>query len=602
MKKIFTFFVLALSSTSLIAQTSGGPDVYGYEWRNSNDGAGPTYNWIDITATGTQVAGLTDDNAVGMIPMGMDFHYYWSDYNEIKIGSNGWLSFENVSNIAACFPATPTAGGAGDNILAPFMSDLYFGGTATGEVWYYHDIVNEEFIISYVNMPWWQAAAPGFIGSNTFQVILAAQDSSITFQYETMDPTGLAAGCLNNIEIGMENITGQVGLEVYNNLIPASNLAVKFYYPQVVTFQVPDATPAWTQNLQDEASIEIAGIPFILSSNISNVGNTDITTSLDASLVIQNLAFNTVHSENVTLTDLIVGTDQQLDFSVPGLAPGQYYVIVDVSNGDDVNPSNNTSTTELEVVDNTAAPVIVTYSTQGAPVGSLNWDGTSEDGGSIRIELPYHPMTLESVDIFVMAQFVAGETADYTVEIAADDGLDGAPGTILASEVMAAGSYVIDDWVNTLLSTPLNIASGGIHVIWKSIDSVSLATEIDGPISNRTYELVGGNWAKYRSASFEDFMINANFAAFSGAGISEQEELSVSIYPNPNNGVFTIVSDQVSENILYTITNLNGEIVLRNETLQGSTISIDLSKEGKGMYFVQLSTDKAITTKRIVVQ
>ena len=601
MKKIFTFFVLALSSTSLIAQTSGGPDVYGYEWRNSNDGAGPTYNWIDITTMGTQVAGLTDDNAVGMIPMGMDFHY-WSDYNEIKIGSNGWLSFENVSNIAACFPATPTAGGAGDNILAPFMSDLYFGGTATGEVWYYHDVVNEEFIVSYVNMPWWQAAAPGFIGSNTFQVILAAQDSSITFQYEAMDPTGLATACLNNIEIGMENITGQVGLEVYNNLIPASNHAVKFYYPQVVTFQVPDATPAWTQTLQDEASVEIAAVPFTLSSNISNVGNTDITTSLAVSLSIQDLAFSVVHSDNVTLTDLIVGADQQLDFSIPGLAAGQYYVYIDVSNGDDVNPSNNISTTELEVVDNTSAPVIITYATQAAPAGGgLNWGGTSDDGGSIRIELPYHPMTLESVDMFVMAQFV-GETADYTVEIAADDGLDGAPGTILATEFMSAGSYVIDDWVNTPLSTPLNIASGGIHVIWKTIDSVSLATETTGPISNRTYELVGGNWAKYRDASITDFLINANFSAFSGAGISEQEELSVSIYPNPNNGVFTIVADQVSENITYTITNLSGEIILSNKILIGTTSSVDLSKEAKGVYFVTLTTDKAITTKRIVVQ
>ena len=78
MKKIFTLFVLAVASTSLIAQTSGGPDAYGYEWRNSNDGAGPTYNWIDITTMGTQVSGLTDDNSVGMVDMNMNFHYYWS--------------------------------------------------------------------------------------------------------------------------------------------------------------------------------------------------------------------------------------------------------------------------------------------------------------------------------------------------------------------------------------------------------------------------------------------------------------------------------------------------------------------------------------------
>lgn len=602
MKKIFTLMVLAMSSTCLIAQTSGGPDAYGYEWRNSDDASGPTYSWIDITTMGTQVTGLTDDNSVGMIPMGMDFHYYWSDYNEIKIGSNGWLSFANVGNIAACFPATPTAGGSGDNILAPFMSDLYFGGTATGEVWYYHDAVNEEFIISYVNMPWWQAAAPSYIGSNTFQVILAAQDSSITFQYESMDPTGLATACLNNIEIGMENITGNVGLEVYNNVLPASNLAVKFYYPQVVTFQVPDATPSWTQTLQDEAAIEIAAVPFDISTNISNVGNTDITTNVDVSIELQDILGTTVHTDNTSLTQLLVGSDQQIDFTVPGLSPGQYFVIVDVSNGDDVNPGNNSSITEIEIVDNTNTPVVMTYATQDPPTGALSWDGLSDDGGSIRIIPPSYPVTLLSVDMYVMAQFVPGETADYTVRIAADDGIDGTPGTILATEQMAAGSYVIDDWVNTPLTTPLDITSGGIHVIWTSVDSVNLGTEMAGPISRRTYENVGGNWANYRDNTTQDFLINANFAWFSGAGIEEQNELNVSIYPNPNNGVFTIDAADLSENISCTITNLRGEIILQNEIINGTKVDIDLSNESKGMYMIHLITDSAVKTERIVVQ
>ena len=603
MKKVFTLFVLALSSTSLIAQTSGGPDVYGYEWRNSNDGAGPTYNWIDITTMGTQVSGLTDDNSVGMVDMNMDFHYYWSDYNQIKIGSNGWLSFENIGNIASCFPAVPTSGGAGDNILAPFMTDLLFGGAAPSEVWYYHDVANEEFIVSYIAAPWWQTAAPGYVGSNTFQVILAAQDSSITFQYETMDATILGGTpCVNNLEIGIENITGNVGLEVYNNIVPASNLAVKFYYPQVITFQVPDATPSWTQSLQNEASIKIADLPFILSTNISNEGNTDITTSVDVAIEIQDMGLNVVHADNVALNDLLVGVDQQVDFSAPALGAGQYYVVITVTNSEDINPLNNVSTTELELVDNTANPVVMTYATQDVPTGALLWDGVTDDGGSIHIIPPYYPVTLESVDMFIMGAINQGETADYTVEIAADDGANNTPGTILASEAMAAGTYTSDAWVNTALTTPLDITSGGIHVIWKAIDSVSLGTETAGPISNRTYELVSGSWANYRSAAIEDFLINANFAPFSGAGIGEEEELSISIYPNPNNGIFTIVADQVSENITYTITNLSGEMVLSNQILNGTTTSVNLSKEARGVYFVTLSTDKAITTKRIVVQ
>src|SRR3989338_9637615 len=85
------------------AQTSGGPDAYGYMWYNSNDPQGPSYSWVDITTTGTQITGLGDDNSVPFINMSQPFHYYWSDYTQLKVGSNGWFAFDNVSNIASCF-------------------------------------------------------------------------------------------------------------------------------------------------------------------------------------------------------------------------------------------------------------------------------------------------------------------------------------------------------------------------------------------------------------------------------------------------------------------------------------------------------------------
>ena len=125
MRNTFTFFVLVVAAlfafTPAQAQTAGGPDLFGYEWRDSNDPNGPAYSWIDITSNpnAVQISGITDDNSVGPFPMGFDFRYYWIDVNEFKFGSNGWIGLGaqgNIGNIAHCFPIIPSQGGAGETV------------------------------------------------------------------------------------------------------------------------------------------------------------------------------------------------------------------------------------------------------------------------------------------------------------------------------------------------------------------------------------------------------------------------------------------------------------------------------------------------------
>jgi hypothetical protein len=78
----------------------------------------------------------------------------------------------------------------------------------------------------------------------------------------------------------------------------------------------------------------------------------------------------------------------------------------------------------------------------------------------------------------------------------------------------------------------------------------------------------------------------------------------ISIFPNPNSGIFNLYLDEkISENAIVTITDISGKtiLVLKNEQLS-NTNSIDLSKESKGIYFVNLVSDEQVMVKKIIVQ
>jgi Secretion system C-terminal sorting domain len=85
--------------------------------------------------------------------------------------------------------------------------------------------------------------------------------------------------------------------------------------------------------------------------------------------------------------------------------------------------------------------------------------------------------------------------------------------------------------------------------------------------------------------------------------VNENIEVNgLSIYPNPSAGLLTIRSNKHKlENI--NVYNLLGELVNSQQRIGSNAISIDLSQEAKGIYFIRTEDEyKNISTKKIVVQ
>ena len=522
MKK-FLLLGLALISLQVHAQLgAGGPDAYGYTWKDSNEPGGPTFAWYNITTIGTQVTGLSDDNVVGPFGFVSGFQYYWYNPEQVWIGSNGYLSF-NGANIASPFPTIPSTV-APQDFIAPLLSDLNFAGAANPGTCYYH-VTGDTICVSWINVPFWVNANPAYTGSNSFQVILNKADSSITFNY--LVQSGLTQS--NDITIGIENITGQLGLQHSKNVYPTANYSIKFYYPQTVTYQATDGGVNWNLNEGNGAMFTKINSPKTLVSNIKNFGNQPLS-NIAVSSTVTRTGFTTLNNTSA-VGSLSPGQDTVLEFTntLTPPAPGIYNMNTVISGiTGDLVAANNTLRTKIIAVDTTALSIDLDYS-DGAPDGAgLSWSGGS-GGIGYYITPPFYPCKIDAYRMYITAD---ATMSGCILKIFDDNGLNNGPGTMLDSTFATSGTFALNSYSNVLLSNPVTISSGGFYVLWEMPggSSITLARDLTLPISYRAFEVLGGSWAGYRARSTEDFLLGVQTSVI----LVEDIAASQLIQPTPN--------------------------------------------------------------------
>jgi subtilisin family serine protease len=175
---------------------SGGPDLFGYTWRDSDEPGGPYFNWVDITGIGTLLPFGGDDATYPGVGIGFEFPFYGDTFSTVNVCTNGFLSFTSTS---AQFGNQPLPSIYGpENLVAALWDDLYM---PTPSAYVYQD--SSEFIVSYVNVPRLGGSVP-----YTFQIILD-RNGRIVYQYQTSPgPWDVSA------TVGIQNATRDDGLTV----------------------------------------------------------------------------------------------------------------------------------------------------------------------------------------------------------------------------------------------------------------------------------------------------------------------------------------------------------------------------------------------------
>jgi hypothetical protein len=183
--------------------------------------------------------------------------------------------------------------------------------------------------------------------------------------------------------------------------------------------------------------------------------------------------------------------------------------------------------------------------------------------------------------------FSPANSASYSVW-----GVD-AHGCMDSDTVMVTVEFV-DVTISTVGITLVANQTGGLTYKWIDCTNNQVIpgaiSQIFTPTQNGQYAVIVSN------GTCSD---TSNCTNVVSLGIVENDfSQAISIFPNPNNGTFTISAVENSE---LEITDINGRVI-KHMMLTKAETEIELSNEKNGVYFVKFTKDGASAVKRVVIQ
>lgn len=580
--------------------TDGGPDTFGYTWIDSDTSApgAPTYNWIPIYEVGSRVTGLADDNVVGPFPIGFDFPYYWYTVNSFYIGSNGYISFGDNFNASSPFHAVPSVARP-NNVLAPLMSDLD-PGVGRAAYWYWTNDNNDTLIVEFDSVRFWNVAS----SNNSFQIILSRPDSSITFQYKEQTGAPYSGWADSSSAIGIENVTGTVGLRYLYEGLPSTNmphasLAVKFVPPESSAYQVHDVGIYAALSENSGGVFIYNGDELMPWAKVKNTGNQP-EANFPVCGLIKTSTGTTIYADTLQAGSMNPGQIDSMTFS-PNWIPssnGLFTFTAKTTLTGDVYPGNDQSIVEMRVV---TYPAELQYENVITTTRLYSWNGPGGYGN--RFVPPRYPCQVTGMKVFSSAT----PATDIFVGVLDDNGVGGSPGDTLASATL---NVSIANWYTVNFSNPATITDGAFFI--GAISSIpnrpSFGMDTLLPMSRQSWEYTTG-WAPSRHANIHDACIRA---LVQSVGIEEDlmpaaSNIKTTVIPNPFR-TKTVISfaNPLNKTMNFNIYNSIGKRVKTLTTKAEQVVWNGRDANGKrladGIYFLKTEDRKETIEKLIITR
>ena len=170
----------------------------------------------------------------------------------------------------------------------------------------------------------------------------------------------------------------------------------------------------------------------------------------------------------------------------------------------------------------------------------------------------------------------------------------------------ADGGYIVTGFTKSFGDT-----LGDIYLVKTDLSGNVMWTKViggggdDGAISVLSTSdggyAIAGHTKSFGNGDYDCFLVKTDSVGFNVTSVNDWEPVKdFSVFPNPSNGIFTVASQK--EIITIEIYTVLGECVYKKDASTPLTMTIDLSEQSKGIYFVQIKSGDNASSQKIIIQ